>query len=261
MNTTGSVAQTPLSAVIITLNEERNIGRCITSLLPVADEVVVVDSGSGDRTVEIAQALGAKVLYNKFEGHIEQKNFALKQAVYPLVLSLDADEALSEELATSVMHVKLHPDADCYRMNRLTNYCGKWIRHSGWYPDAKVRLIRNGFATWGGVNPHDELVPAKGAQTKHLHGNLLHYSYYTINQHINQSARYAAIMAEALAKQGKRGSKLRILFSPVVKFFRNYLFRGGFRDGYYGFVICRITAQTTFWKYVLLYEKSEQRNS
>lgn len=250
---------TPLSAVIITLNEEINIERCLRSLLPVADEIVVIDSGSTDGTVQLAKSYGARVIYHKFEGHIEQKNVALHQAAHPLILSLDADEALSDELTSSILRVKQEPKADCYAMNRLTNYCGRWIRHGGWYPDTKCRLIRKGSAAWGGINPHDELIPIRTARRQKLKGDLLHYSYYTINQHINQSANYAAIMARALAIQGRRGSGVRILFSPVIKFFRNYLFRGGFRDGYYGFVICRITAQTTFWKYVFLNELSRNK--
>lgn len=243
-----------LSAVIITLNEEINIGRCIRSLLPVADEVVVVDSGSTDQTVALATALGARVIVHPFEGHIQQKNIALKHAAHPLILSLDADESLSPTLAESIAGVKHHPTADAYTMNRLTNYCGQWIRHSGWYPDRKLRLIRKGQASWGGVNPHDALLSVPGATIAHLSGDLHHYSYYTVSQHITQSVNYATIMARALISQGEKPSVLKVLFSPAVKFLRNYIVRGGFRDGYYGFVICRITAQATFWKYMLMRE-------
>lgn len=250
MNTTGSVVQTPLSAVIITLNEERNIGRCITSLLPVADEVVVVDSGSGDRTVEIALALGAKVLYNKFEGHIEQKNFALKQAVHPLVLSLDADEALSEELATSVMHVKLHPDADCYRMNRLTNYCGKWIRHGGWYPDTKLRLIRKGAAQWGGTNPHDELKPITNQLSAKLKGDLLHYSIISVSHHVKQIDYFTTIAAKQLSGTQASILVIKIIASPLISFFRDYFLKFGFLDGIHGFAIATLSAFYTFLKYL-----------
>lgn len=243
-----------LSAVIITLNEEINIERCIRSLLPVADEVVVVDSGSSDRTAVLATALGARVIVHPFGGHIQQKNVALQHATHPLILSLDADEALSVTLAESIEAVKRNPTAGCYTMNRLTNYCNQWIRHSGWYPDRKLRLIKKGKAVWGGINPHDELRAVPDAVISHLAGDLHHYSYYTVSEHINQSVNYATIMAHALISQGKKPSIVKILLSPAVKFIRNYVVKGGFRDGYYGFVICRITAQATFWKYMLMKE-------
>jgi glycosyltransferase involved in cell wall biosynthesis len=144
-----------ISCVIITLNEERNLARCIGSLQGVADDVVVVDSFSSDGTERIAKEHGARFVQHKFEGHIEQKNWAITQAQHSWVLSLDADEALSEELRNSITAAKQRDDADGYTMNRLTNYCGRWIRHGGWYPDRKLRLWDRRKGRWTGVNPHD----------------------------------------------------------------------------------------------------------
>ena len=147
---------TPVSVVIITFNEEHNIARCLDSVKGIADEIVIVDSFSKDKTKEICLSYGAKFIENKFEGHIQQKNFAITQAKYPHILSLDADEALDEKLRNSISEVKKNFVHDGYYMNRLTNYCGKWVHHSGWYPDTKLRLWDSRKGQWAGVNPHDK---------------------------------------------------------------------------------------------------------
>ena len=147
---------TPLSAVIITFNEERNIGRCLTSLIGIADDIVIVDSFSSDKTESICNAFGVRFVQHKFEGHIEQKNWAISQAKFPRILSLDADEALDANLKKSILEAKNNWKYDGYEMNRLTNYCGKFIHHSGWYPDKKMRLWDSRKGKWGGTNPHDK---------------------------------------------------------------------------------------------------------
>lgn len=238
-----------LSAVIITFNEQRNIGRCLDSLAGVVDEVVVVDSFSTDDTEEICRAKGARFVQHAFEGHIEQKNWALAQAQYPHVLSLDADEALSETLRKSVLAAKADGRHDGYSMNRLTNYCGQWIYHSGWYPDRKLRLFDRRKAGWGGTNPHDRVEMQAGSTVSHLSGDLLHYSYYSVGEHLERASRYAEIAARAMRAQGRRATWLHLLFSPTVKFVRNYLLKKGFLDGRAGWTICRIAALETFWKY------------
>lgn len=238
-----------VSAVIITFNEERNIGRCLDALAGVADDIVVVDSFSTDRTVEICREKGARVVQHAFAGHIEQKNYALEQATYPHVLSLDADEALSETLQASILAVKNNWQHDGYSMNRLTNYCGQWIRHSGWYPDRKLRLFDRRLGHWGGTNPHDKVVMKPGCTTSRLHGDLLHYSYYTVSEHVERARKYAGIAAQAMYRQGRRASGLNLVLNPAVKFLRNYVFRLGFLDGKAGLTICRIAAVETYWKY------------
>ena len=241
-----------LSAVIITLNEEKNIGRCIDSVKDIADEVLVVDSGSTDKTEEICKGKGARFIYNKWIGYIEQKNFANEQAQHPFILSIDADEAVSEKLARSILEAKelAFADADGYEMNRLTNYCGKWIRHGGWYPDRKLRVFHRDKFEWSGEKIH-EIMKAKVEDTriKRLDGDLLHYSYYNISEHIAQANHFTNLTAEVAISKGKKAPFIKVLCSPAVKFCRDYFFKLGFLDGYYGYIVCRISAQATFMKY------------
>lgn len=239
----------PISAVIITFNEERNIGRCLESLSGVVDEIVVLDSFSTDRTEQICREHGVRFEQHAFDGHIEQKNRALAAATHPFVLSLDADEALSETLRQSILAVKNNPEYDGYIMSRRTNYCGQWIAHSGWYPDRKLRLFDRHLGHWGGTNPHDRVEINAGARTFRLDGDLLHYSYYTVDEHLARGRKYAQIAAAAMRRQGKRGAWWRMWVSPVAKFFRNYFFKLGFLDGRAGWTICRISALETYWKY------------
>jgi len=243
-----------LSAIIITYNEERNISRCIESLKDVADEIIVVDSFSADRTHEICIEHGVRFIKNKFEGHIEQKNFALNQASYPYIISLDADEALSDILKTSILSIKSNWNADAYKLSRLTNYCGKWIHHCGWYPDRKLRIAKKDQVRWGGENPRDRLELIHGGKTVTLKGDLLHYSFYSIEEHVKQINKFTDIRAIQMHKKGRKASLLNILISPIFKFFKSYIFKLGFLDGFYGYVVCRNSAYATFLRYIKLHQ-------
>lgn len=238
-----------ISAVIITYNEEKNIGRCLDSLMTIADDIVVVDSFSTDKTEEICREKGIRFVQNKFLGHIEQKNFAITQALHHYVLSLDADEELTPELAESISQVKKNWAADGYFVNRLTNYCGSWIRHGGWYPDKKLRLWDSRKGKWAGMNPHDRYELRPNSSTRKLKGDLLHYSFYSISQHVDQINYFTDISSETLFRKGKKAGIFMILFSPVYKFFRDFFLRGGFLDGYYGFIICSLSSYAKFLKY------------
>ena len=249
----------PISVVIITFNEERNIGRCLESIKEVADDIVVLDSFSTDRTREICENYGARFLQHAFDGHIEQKNRAITHAKFPHVLSLDADEALDEQLKHEIIKVKENFDADGYYFNRLTNYCGKWIRHCDWYPDRKLRLWDSRKGKWTGENPHDRYELENGSTQKYLKGDLLHYSFYTIEQHMNTINKFSSIAAQMRFKKGKRFSFAKMLISPAWKFFRSYIIKGGFRDGFYGYVICKNSAHSTFLKQVKLYQLWHQK--
>lgn len=235
-----------ISAVVIAYNEAHNLPRCLASLRlgEVVDEVVVVDSGSQDGTVELAEAAGARVLHHPFEGHIEQKNWAQDQARGEWILSLDADEALSEELAASLLAWREEPQAaEGYAVNRLTNYCGSWVRHSGWYPDRKTRLWRAGRGRWAGVNPHDRLEVA--GRVDRLAGDLLHYSYYTRRDHLDQIAYFSDIAATAAGVL-----PWAVIYGKVAfQWGKNYLLRGGWRDGKAGWEIARWSAFATWEKY------------
>ena len=171
-----------LSAVIITYNEQKNIRRCLESILDIVDDITIVDSYSTDETEEICREYGVSFVRHPFEGHIEQKNWAISHAKYPHILSLDADEVISDQLKKSILEAKNNWKYDGYYFNRLTNYCGKWIRHSSWYPSRKLRLWDSRRGSWGGMNPHDRFILEKGTTKKFLKGDLLHYSYYSITE-------------------------------------------------------------------------------
>ncbi|MCD6091607.1 MAG: glycosyltransferase family 2 protein [Bacteroidales bacterium] len=246
-----------ISVVIITMNEERNIGRCLASVDGVADEIVILDSGSTDRTEELCKNAGARFYFQAFKGHIEQKNLALEKASHPYVLSLDADEALSDELKQSILETKQNWAFDGYIMNRLTNYCGTWIKHSAWYPDSKLRLFNREKGQWGGINPHDKFILEPKTKTAHLKGDLLHYSYYSIQEHSDRTEHYAEIAAQALYQQGKKVSFVHRYSSSLVKFLRTYFLYLGFLDGANGWIICKITAWGTYLKYKKLYDLNQ----
>jgi glycosyltransferase involved in cell wall biosynthesis len=241
-----------ISVVIVTLNEERNIERCLLSVKEIADEIVVVDSFSTDLTEEICLRHGARFSCHKFEGYVEQKSYVITQASFDHVLLIDADEALSEELRASILSVKNNWTHDGYAFNRLNSYCGQWIRHSGWYPDRKIRLFDRRKASVKGRNPHDTIGMDPGSTVKHIKGNLLHYTYLTVEEHIRQINRFTEIQARENFERGKKTSCFSILFSPAYKFIRHYFFRLGFIDGYYGYLICRNMAYSTFLKHAKL---------
>ena len=245
---------TAISVVIITYNEALNIARCLDAVKDIADEIVVVDSFSTDETAEICKRYTLKFLQHPFKGHVEQKNYALQQTKFPHVLSVDADEVLSEELQNSIKQIKNNWEYDGYYINRLTNYCGRWIKHAGWYPDRKLRLFDKRKGKWAGNNPHDRFEITDKANTKKIRGNLLHYSYPTIDSHLQQTIKFAGISAQVKYKQGKKSGLFKIFFNPGWKFFRQYFLKGGFLDGYYGFVLCCISAFGNYVKYVKLRE-------
>lgn len=251
-----------LSAVIITYNEEDNIGRCLDSVKETADEIVVVDSFSSDATADICKSRGVEFIQHPFEGHIEQKNYALSCAGNDYVLSLDADEALSDTLAASIQATKQRWRADGYSMNRRTRYCGRWIRHCGWYPDRKIRLWDRRTGQWGGVNPHDHVIMEQGRRLDHLNGDLLHYSYPTIRHHVSQINRFSDIAARAAFADGRRSNFLfDICLNPTLTFFKKYVLKLGILDGYEGFVISTSTAYGKFLKYIKLRELEKQHKS
>jgi glycosyltransferase involved in cell wall biosynthesis len=249
-----------ISVAIITLNEERNIGRCLESVKEIADDVVVTDSFSTDKTEEICMQHGARFIKHRWEGYVEQKNVATDLALYDHILSLDADEALSPELLAAIKKVKENFDADAYTMNRLTNYCGHWIKHSGWYPDTKLRLFDRRKGRWEGLIIHEELKMQAGSVIKHLQGDLLHYSFYTIEEHRRQSEKFTTLGAEADFKKGKRASWYKIAFSAPVKFLQAFIFQLGFLDGKAGFTISRLSAAATYNKYVKLKKLYNQQH-
>ena len=247
-----------LSVVIITLNEERNIERCLQSVKTVADEIVVADSFSTDRTKEICYAHGVSFFEKEWMGYSAQKNFAHQQCSNNWVLSLDADEELSIELSDSIAEIKKGTVLPLCKFNRLTNYCGQWIRHGDWYPDRKLRMYDRRNSYWEGI-VHEQLVFPPEEKIILLKGDCFHYSYYSINEHIKQMEKFTTLMAGQAFEKGKRSPAFLILFAPLYKFCKSYFFRLGFLDGYFGYLISRISAQATFLKYIKLRELYSNR--
>lgn len=243
----------PLSIVVITFNEERNIGRCLDALGDIADEVVVVDSCSTDETVSICESRGARVVQQAFAGYVEQKNFATAQARYDYVLQLDADEVLTEELRHSIRAAKQSWQGAGYTLARLTNYCGTWVRHGGWYPDRKLRLYDRRLGRWTGLLLHERYEVAGGQNIGTLAGDLLHYSYDSVAQHVTQLNRFTSIAAEELALRGRgKATLFHLLLKPIWKFVHGYIVRLGFLDGFAGLCIASISAAGVFFKYAKL---------
>lgn len=248
-----------LSVVLITLNEEKNLPRCLDSVRDIADEIVVVDSFSTDRTEEIIKSYGGKVFQLAFEGYVNQKNIANSKATNNHILSLDADEVLSDELRKSIRQVKLNFTADGYTLNRLTNYAGKWVKHSGWYPDRKLRLFDRRKGKWDGLIIHEEFKLEPGTSQQHLNGDLLHYTFNSVEEHKKQSEKFTTLGAEADFLKGKKAPFYKIWLGPVVKFTQSYFFRLGFLDGKTGFTICWLSAAATHAKYVKLKQLYRQK--
>lgn len=236
----------PLSAVIITCNEERNIGRCLASVAPVAGEIVVVDSCSTDRTEAICIKAGARVFRRAWEGYSSAKNFGNAQAKGDLILSIDADEALSPELQRSI--AALDGSAVAYKFSRCTNYCGTWIRHGGWYPDVKVRIFDRRKTHWEGAI-HERLAGIQDKNAVLLRGDCLHYSFFSVAEHIAKARLFAGMAAAELARNGRRFGQLNCVVNPAAKFVRDYFLKLGFLDGRAGLTIAAVSAFSTYLKY------------
>jgi glycosyltransferase involved in cell wall biosynthesis len=243
-----------ISATIITLNEGKKLEACLRSLKDIADEIVVVDSFSTDNTEQICRAHGVRFIQHRFEGYVAQKNFAVAQASFDHILSLDADERLSDELQRSIQNARQNWTGGGYSCNRFNNYCGHWIRFCGWYPDRKIRLWDRRKGVWGGTDPHDKVV-LDGETVSHLKGDLLHYAYFSVDEHLAQMHKFAEVAARAKYLKGEKPIFLiHVLVNPFFKFCKKYFLQLGFLDGYYGFVFCAAASSLNFFKYLRLYE-------
>ena len=243
-----------ITGAIITLNEERNIARAIESLR-CCDEILVLDSGSSDRTREVARNLGVRVVERPWPGFAKQKNAAAELASHEWILSLDADEVLSEALEGDIWTLKKNgPQFDAYTMPRLAQYCGRWILHGGWYPDRKVRLYDRRKAQWSGDYVH-ESVRVSGS-VGHLDSNLLHFTCESISEHLRTMDRYTTLAAEEIVARGGNVGLQRLIADPAWNFFRTYVLQRGFMDGVEGLTLARMGAFYTFLKYAKARNKS-----
>jgi glycosyltransferase involved in cell wall biosynthesis len=249
-----------LSVCIITLNEEANIGRTLQSIKEIADEIIVVDSGSTDATVSLAQSFGAKVFVESWKGFARQKNSSLEKATCDWILSLDADEEVSPELAASIRALLGSggaPQFAGYTMNRRNMYFRKWIKRSGYYPDPKLRLIRRGGAEFELRDVHEDMKMA--GKLGHLKGDIIHHAYPTLESFIEHANRYSSLGADMVARERTVGfSVVNIVFRPLVRFIWAYFFRGGFLDGREGLLVLMNHAAYVSWKYAKAWEKSRK---
>lgn len=245
-----------LSAVIITLNEAANIARCIEALLPVADEIIVADTGSNDQTIAICQQYPVKLIQLDWQGYAATKNQANTAASGDFILSIDADEVLSDELSAAIINEKGRLSG-AYRFNRLTSFAGEWIRHCGWYPDRKIRLFPKTQARWTGDFVHEKLELNPGTQVSFLPGDILHYSYRSVEDYLQRMERYARLGAEELQQKGRKASWYHLHLKPAIKFLSVYFYKRGFLDGKAGLTISRLSARAIRLKYLKLREMNQ----
>lgn len=252
------VTKLPISLVIITLNEEAHIERCIQSASSFVDDIVVVDSFSTDRTVEIAKACGARVFQEKWRGFGPQKAFATEQAKNPWVLSLDADEAISKELAAEILEsfAELNPEAG-YLVPRLSWHMGRWIRHGGWYPDYQLRLFNKDKSQWNSAALHEKVQVKERLRMKRP---ILHWVFEDLSDQVVTNDRYSTLGAKQLMEKGKRFSMFKLLTKPVSKFVECYFFKKGFMDGMPGFIIAVGASYSIFLKFAKMWEVENVRN-
>ncbi|MCB0347310.1 MAG: glycosyltransferase family 2 protein [Bdellovibrionales bacterium] len=239
-----------ISAVILTKNEESNIERAISSCLSVCDEILVIDSGSTDKTKEIAsQFEKVKFIETIWKGFSETKNFGNAKASGDYILSLDADEALDETLQTEILAHKNNLSG-AYKFARLTNYCGKWIHHSGWRPDYQTRLFPKQDSKWNMNLVHEKIILPENCNVQVLKGDILHYSYKSISEHLVKMDSYTTLSAQMLLQKDPSFLVIKAVLHSKFKFFRTYILKLGILDGYYGFVISCFGAFVVFLKYI-----------
>jgi glycosyltransferase involved in cell wall biosynthesis len=258
MRLEGNMGLPKISAAIITFNEEKNIRDCLESIKWI-EEIIIVDSFSTDRTVDICKEYTQKIFQREWPGHVRQKQFALEQAQGEWILSLDADERLSPEAAEEMKKEIFDdvPDIDGFRFPRHSYYLGRWINHGGWYPDCKLRLIRKGKGRWGGRDPHDKII-ADGP-TKPLKGEILHYVYDNLSHQLETVNSFSTISAEQWNKEGKKFNLFLIFLRPPIRFLEMYVWKKGFLDGFPGFVIAMASAFYVFLKYAKLWELQQNK--
>ncbi len=248
-----------ISGVVITLNEEKNIGDCIDSMLKVCDEVLVLDSHSTDNTKQICLEKGVRFEQTDWKGYSVTKNLANDLATHNYILSIDADERLNDELVSSIKSLTKNNLNGVYSFNRLTNYCGSWVRHCGWYPDVKVRLFPKDKVKWEGDFVHEELT-LDGLKQTHIKGDLLHYSYYDKKDHRARADKYSVLTAQKMHHAGKTCGPLKPYLSAIAKFFSVYFVKAGFLDGKAGWNIAMISAQSNVVKYKTLRELNREKS-
>jgi glycosyltransferase involved in cell wall biosynthesis len=242
----------PLSVCIISFNEEENIGRTLESIEGIASEIIVVDSHSTDRTHQIAVDYGAVVFAEDWKGHIRQKNSALEKCNQPWILAIDCDEVVSPELKRSIAQKIKSPEIKAYWLNRRSFYLGKLLKYA-WQPDWKLRLVhKSSNPRWGGYDPHDALI-IDGTTAK-LEGDLIHFSYKDLRDHLERLVKYARIVADSYHRDGRKFHWYNLIINPISAFFKKYFIRRAFLDGIQGFFVSMSSFIYVFLKYTFLWE-------
>lgn len=244
----------PLSLIVITRNAEAHLARCLNSV-KFASDVVVLDCGSTDRTLEIARECGARVFSEEWRGFGPQKRRATEIAKYDWVLSLDADEALSMDAQNEVRQILSSgaaPSVQAFRFPRISFHMGRWIRHGGWYPDWQIRLYDRNVANWSDAQIHEKIQAQKIGT---LHFPIEHWVFSSLTHQIETNNRYSSLGADELFKKGKRFSFFNLIVKPKVKFFETYVWKLGFLDGLPGFIIAVGAAYSVFLKWAKLWER------
>ncbi len=241
-----------ISAVIIACNKDKYLERCIVSVKDVVDEVVVVDAYSTDRTEEICHRNDVVFIQHALRGLIEQKNFALAQTAFPYILSLNADEYLSEALKEAIYKVKRDWKHDAYYIRRLTNYSGRWIRHTSWYPGTVLRLWDSRLGKWGGLNHHPSFLLENGVSKKFLKGDILHYCFDNLTEQVKEIDTYSTAAAQSFFQSGKKSRLIDITIRSLWSFVRDFFLRLGFLKGYFGLMASVNSAHAIFMSYVKL---------
>lgn len=242
-----------LSIVIITLNEEENIGRCLASLVDVSDDIIVVDSGSVDNTKEICREYAVRFVYHKFDDYSSQKNYGNEIAKHDYVFSIDADECLSEELKKSIIKIDSNFLNEAFTLNRLNHHCGNPIKYGGWYPDKKIRIWNRKYGKWV-EKIHEYLKFEEEPKYFHLKGDLLHYTYKTKHEHLKQAEKFSVLNAQSDFEKGRNVGLFKIYFAPIFRFITVFFFKLGFLDGKTGYFIAKTTSHATYLRYKELYK-------
>lgn len=241
-----------ISVVVITYNEEKNIERCLKSIAPIADEIVIIDSNSTDTTEAICKQYNAQFIKRAFTDYADQRNAAFELATKDYLFFIDADEELSEALTQSLMELKkIGMQHDVYKLNRFNNFCGKWIKHGMWYPERLDRIVKNGKGIWRG-RIHEILQPTTGASVQLLKGDLLHYSYSNIESLVTKLNHYTTLQAVQMAEQNKKATLFKLYVNPIWAFINGYFIKLGCLDGWEGYVIHKSIAYQTMIKYAKL---------
>ena len=254
----------PISVCIIGYNEEKKIQDCLKSILLIADEIIYVDSGSTDKTIEIVKRYTEKIYFHKFINYVDQKNFAIHKARNDWILSLDCDERLSQKAIQAIQKEwksESYKDLKAFSFRRLTYYIYRWIRHSGWYPDRNVRLFDKRKCQWGGTYIH-EYVDCKNLKIKKIDADILHYSFDSISDHLKKIEKFSSYAAEEAFKKGRKSGPFTIIFRSLIVGIKKIFLEFSFLDGTAGIILTGLSMAATWSKYSKLYilQKSKKEN-